>query len=253
MGIEALFFDLSGVIYSGLRPVPGVVERVNALRRRGYILRFVTNTASQSRDYVLNMLTGMGVALTPDELFTAPAVAAQWVRSHGHRPFLLVSPNVVGEFDGIARDDPDCVVLGDAGDALSYANLNRAFGLLLAGAPLVGIGYNRYYHDGEDMKLDAGTFVHALEWASGREAVIMGKPGADFFAAVVRSTGFAPQQCLMVGDDVFGDVEGALRAGLQACLVRTGKYREGDEGRIAGRFAVLDSAADVAPERVVAQ
>jgi ribonucleotide monophosphatase NagD (HAD superfamily) len=37
----------------------------------------------------------------------------------------------------------------------------------------------------------------------------------------------------MVGDDAVADVEGALRAGLQGALLRTGKYRAGDEARIA--------------------
>jgi ribonucleotide monophosphatase NagD (HAD superfamily) len=30
----------------------------------------------------------------------------------------------------------------------------------------------------------------------------------------------------MIGDDLWSDVEGAQRAGLQGWLVRTGKYRE---------------------------
>jgi len=34
---------------------------------------------------------------------------------------------------------------------------------------------------------------------------------------------------------------GALHAGLHACLVGTGNYRDGDEGRIDGEFAVVDS------------
>ena len=41
----------------------------------------------------------------------------------------------------------------------------------------------------------------------------------------------------MVGDDVEADVQGALDAGLQACLVRTGKYRPGDEQRLDLRRA----------------
>ena len=45
----------------------------------------------------------------------------------------------------------------------------------------------------------------------------------------------------MVGDDVFGDVEGALQAGINACLVRTGKYRDGDEKRVSGDFQLVDS------------
>jgi hypothetical protein len=39
-------------------------------------------------------------------------------------------------------------------------------------------------------------------------------------------------------------VEGALNAGLLACLVRTGKYQAGDENKIAGNFSVVDSVSD---------
>ena len=43
--------------------------------------------------------------------------------------------------------------------------------------------------------------------------------------------------------DVFGDVEGAMSAGIPACLVRTGKYRPGDEDRIEGEFPVVDDVS----------
>ena len=58
---------------------------------------------------------------------------------------------------------------------------------------------------------------------------------------------------MMVGDDVFGDVEGALQAGLQACLVRTGKYRAGDEARISGEFRVVDSVVEAVELAVAAE
>ncbi|MEX2579673.1 MAG: HAD hydrolase-like protein [Verrucomicrobiales bacterium] len=48
----------------------------------------------------------------------------------------------------------------------------------------------------------------------------------------------------MVGDDVDGDVIGAINAGLQGVLVRTGKYSDGDEDKLAGEAGVIDSVAD---------
>jgi ribonucleotide monophosphatase NagD (HAD superfamily) len=49
-----------------------------------------------------------------------------------------------------------------------------------------------------------------------------------------------------VGDDMVNDVLGAQAAGLTGVLVRTGKYREGDEERSEGRpDHVLPSFADV--------
>jgi ribonucleotide monophosphatase NagD (HAD superfamily) len=52
----------------------------------------------------------------------------------------------------------------------------------------------------------------------------------------------------MVGDDAEMDICGALAAGLRAVLVRTGKYRPGDEAKVmphGGRvFDDLDTAVD---------
>ncbi len=50
---------------------------------------------------------------------------------------------------------------------------------------------------------------------------------------------------MMIGDDVFGDIEGALNAGLQARLVKTGKYQTGDENRISPTAKTLESIAEL--------
>lgn len=43
----------------------------------------------------------------------------------------------------------------------------------------------------------------------------------------------AQDECVMVGDDVVTDVEGAQAAGMKGVLVRTGKYLDGDESTIS--------------------
>jgi len=84
-----------------------------------------------------------------------------------------------------------------------------------------------------------------MAWAADAEPVIMGKPSRAFFDQVVDSTNFGAEQCLMIGDDVLGDVEGAVNAGLQARLVKTGKYQSGDETRIEPTAQTLDRIADL--------
>jgi len=49
----------------------------------------------------------------------------------------------------------------------------------------------------------------------------------------------------MIGDDIYGDVEGALDNGLQACLVKTGKYQDGDEKLIVGDFLIYPSITEI--------
>ena len=72
----------------------------------------------------------------------------------------------------------------------------------------------------------------ALEFASRRAALVLGKPAPGFFEAALTSMDCPPKHAVMVGDDAEADVAGALRAGLGgAVLVRTGKYTRGDEER----------------------
>lgn len=243
--LRGLFLDLSGVLYEGSEPLPGAVDAVQQLQQSSLQLRFVTNTSRKNRQQILGDLAAMGFAIEPRQLFTAPAAAASWVREHKRNPFLLVHPDIRCEFHQPSGAEPDAVVIGDAEDDLNYQQLDIAFRLLMEGAPLIAIGDNRYFKSDGKLHLDAGPFVRALEYAAGVEAIVTGKPSVSFFRQVLNDTGLQAGDVMMVGDDVLGDVEGALKAGLQACLLRTGKYRPDDENRIAGEFSVHHSLADL--------
>jgi len=238
---SALLLDLSGVLYEGQNTVPGAIEAVDWARQAGLTLRFVTNTATDTPATILNRLSGMGFDVHETELFTAPMAAKAYIREKRLRPYCLLHPALMDDFSELGDRDPNCVVLGDAREALNYDNLNAAFRVCMEGATLIGIGMNKFFKDDEGLKLDAGPFIRALEWAADTEAVIMGKPSQDFFDQVVASTGFNPSDCLMIGDDLKGDVEGAIHAGLQACLVRTGKFQDDDANHLPADAGIIDS------------
>ncbi|MNE90361.1 putative hydrolase YutF [compost metagenome] len=107
------------------------------------------------------------------------------------------------------------------------------------------MGDNRYFHSRGALRLDAGPFVRALEYAAGVRALILGKPSAEFFRGALAELGVDAEAALMIGDDVESDVLGAQRAGLQACLVQTGKYRGGDETKAPAALLAKDLAAAV--------
>ena len=140
----------------------------------------------------------------------------------------------------------DAVVIGDLGSAFGYEILNRAFRQLLDGAELIALQKNRFWMTPDGLSLDVGPFVAALEYASRREAVVVGKPARPFFETILAAAGVEPAAAAMVGDDVESDIGGALGAGLAGILVRTGKFRE-DALHASGvePNAVVDSIADV--------
>jgi HAD superfamily hydrolase (TIGR01458 family) len=242
---DALLLDLSGVLYDGNRVIAGASVIVDEARKRNLIIRFVTNTATKSAATLITDLQRMQFDVRPDEMFTAPMAAKAYVQQQHLRPYLLVHAAIRAEFAALDQHDPNCVVLGDARNDLNYANLNTAFQLCKNGAPLIGIGMNKYFMDDSGLMLDAGAFIRAIEWAADVEAIIMGKPSAAFFEQVVASTGVPAARCLMVGDDVVADIVGAIDAGLQGCLVKTGKFLPGDARQLPPSAQLINSIREL--------
>ena len=124
---------------------------------------------------------------------------------------------------------PDAIVLGDLHRGFTWQRLNDLFTQISAGAALIALHKNRVARRGGDIALDLGPFVAALEYAADIEATVVGKPSRQFFDLAVASADVAPEEVLMVGDDIEADIGGALGAGLKAVQVRTGKYRSRDD------------------------
>jgi len=245
--IRGVLLDLAGVIYEGDQALPGAIDAVARLHQSGLPLRFVTNTTRKTKRALLERLTRLGLDISESELFTPAQAARDWLKDRDCMPVLVVHPNLEREFEDIPAREKHAVVVGDAGNAFDYAHLNRAFRALIDGAQLIALAKNRTFKDDDGkLSLDAGAFVTALEYASGKTALVLGKPAPAFFAAALSSMRCPLEDAVMVGDDAEADVAGALRARLgHALLVRTGKYRPGDEDRFTPKptATVSDLAA----------
>jgi len=231
--IRGVLFDLDGTIYQGDHLIDGVLETLGGLADRQIPYRFVTNTTSKPRQQVVAKLKTLGIEVPVDSIFTAPAVAHRFLVEHGlRRCFFLIKPSLLADFPGIeaVEEDPEAVVIGDLGDQFGYNNLNLAFEFLLNDARFLTLARNRYFKKKGKLSLDVGPFVAALEYATQREAELLGKPSATFYHEAVASMDLAPDQVVMIGDDLEGDVLGSQEAGLHGLAVRTGKFQSDDDG-----------------------
>jgi HAD superfamily hydrolase (TIGR01458 family) len=228
--LDALLVDLDGVLYVEDEPVEGAAEAVARLREGGLALRFVTNTTARSRAQTLDKLRRLGFDVADEELVTPAALARKHCLDAGHTTVSLVmNENVKEDFAGLeeTEDEPDAVIMGDLGERFGFEILNRAFREVMDGAELVALQKNRFWLTSDGLSLDAGPFVAAIEYASGKDALVVGKPSEAFFRLVLDDVGAERERAAIVGDDVETDVGGAMNAGLAGILVRTGKYREG--------------------------
>lgn len=248
---DACLIDIDGTVLRGNQAIPGAPEAIAALRAAAIPFRFTTNTTRHPRATIVEQLRAQGIAASAEEIVTPPVAAASWLGRQGARRVSLLIPAAGhGEFAAFDVDErhPEFVVVGDLGAEWTFERLNGAFRALVGGARLVALHKNRYWDpgDGRGILLDAGTFVAALEYASGQEAVLVGKPNPNFFHAAAAPLATPIGRVAVVGDDLESDVRGARAAGCVAVAVRTGKLRESEATDLA---AAADSASPpLAPE-----
>ncbi len=249
--MKGFLIDLDGVLYVGDTPIDGAQEAIASLTESGFSIRFVSNTTRRCRRTIAAHLSVMGFEIPEDAIFTPPLAAVAYMKNAGKdRYFLLTSSDVYRDFPPVSEpllsSAVDYVIIGDAGERLTYESLNTAFRHLEAGAELLALERDRYWMAPDGLSLSAGPFVAALEYASGRTAMVMGKPAPAFFSLALQDMHLTPSETAMIGDDIATDIGGAQQAGMQGILVRTGKFRNdavSNSPITPGR--IIDSIADL--------
>ena len=108
----------------------------------------------------------------------------------GRRVYALVMSAIVPDLAGVelVGDSAEAVLVGGCDETVepnqvfSYMNLARAFSEIQAGADLFCLHRNPWWQTSRGPMLDSGAFVAALEFATGVEATLVGKPSASAFA-----------------------------------------------------------------------
>ena len=247
-GPIGVLLDIDGVLYVGDEPIAGAHEAFSELRELSGGVRLMTNTTSRSRRAVRGHLLEMGFDVSLEEVLTPAAMAERHCRERGYQAVtVLVSEGLREDLDALASVIPgghtDAVILGDLGDGFTPEVLNGVFRAMMDGAELVALQHNRYWRRADGLALDVGAYSAALEYATGHEAVTVGKPAREFFLAAMADMGL--ERGIMVGDDVEADVGGAMAAGLPGVLVRPGKYRRDALKARVTPTAIVDSIKDV--------
>jgi HAD superfamily hydrolase (TIGR01458 family) len=229
--MASILLDVDGVLHVSGEPIPGSVEAVGRLRGDGHRLRFVTNNSTRPRARLADELRKLRFELDEQEIQTTPRAAAREL--DGRRVYALVMSAIVPDLDGmeLVGEGADAVLLGGCDETVepnqvfSYMNLARAFSEVQAGAELVCLHKNPWWQTSRGPLLDGGAFVAGLEYATGVEATVVGKPSAAYFAAALDALDAEPELTWMITDDLDADVRGAQLFGMRTVLVRTGKFR----------------------------
>ncbi len=220
---DAFLLDLDGVVYIGAELLPGAAEALSRLRGAGKAIRFLTNDPRPTRRELAEKLTGLGVEAQVGEIITCGWATAHYLWWEGVRSaFVLGSDGLRAELEqvGIEVVDqgwPEAVVVG-ADERLGYLDILRASRYVHQGVRFVAVNVDGWFPLPGGPAPATGAVVSAVQAATGRRPVVVGKPYAPMFELALSSLP-ARERVVMVGDNPESDVVGAHQAGIPAILV----------------------------------
>jgi glycerol-1-phosphatase len=227
---DQVIMDLDGCVYLGGEPLDGSPEAITALREAGKRIAFVTNDPRSSTEDYVQRLWGMGVQASLADVVTVGG-AVQHVlaeRYRGRTVFAIGTEalrrhvadsglRLVNGTDLATR--AEVVVVGGTED-LVYEDLRVAALALRRGADFLATGRDPTYPMPDGLWPGTGAIVAALEYATEREAAVVGKPEPQLFVTALDRLGDG--RTLVIGDRLDADVAAAAKAGLDAALVLSG-------------------------------
>ncbi len=227
---QHVLLDLDGCVWVGERPTQGAAEAIEELRRTGKSVAFLTNDPRCSPEEYVRKLWAVGIKASLEEVVTVGAAIQHLLAQRPPRTeaFVIGAPAIfrhVAEagmrvVNGTPRARQAQLVVVAGHDELHFNELRVATQAVLEGAELIGAGRDPTFPREDGLWPGTGAIVAALEYATGREARIIGKPQPQMFRAALDRLG--PGNALMVGDRLDSDLAGAAAVGLDGAIVLSG-------------------------------
>ena len=250
-GIDAIFLDLDGTIYLGGEPIEGALDFLERLKQKGIRRFFLSNNSSKSVSQYLEKLTSMGIPATEQDILLSTHDLLSWLKKEGITETYLVGTGGMREMledDGIRTraQSPQYVVLGYDTE-INYEKLSTASIHLHRGVPMVASHPDIVCPSPDGGLPDTGAYIDLFEATTGvRPVHICGKPNPGMILHKIVELGLRPDNCAMVGDRLYTDIEMAERSGVHGILVLSGEATMSDASDATQKPSlIVDSVASL--------
>lgn len=227
---DGFIIDIEGVLIRGravIDPAPAVIDTLNDLNKK---VVYLSNISDLTRAEVSGKLNKLGIHTRPDQILTSAYATVLFLRDRhpGKKNVFLIGTgsfrdelinggfNVVESYRGA-----DTVVIG-LDPEISYNKIGDAVKALKNGCLFVASNLAKVKLTSDGYVTGPGFVVKGLEYVTGREALLVGKPGDFMFRLALDKLGLSPHNVLTVGDKLEQDIYGGNKIGTRTCLVLSG-------------------------------
>src|SRR3954452_266134 len=229
-GYDNVVCDMDGCLWIGDELTPRAGEAVAALRNAGKGLAFVTNNSRRSAEDYVAKLWRLGIQASARDVVTVGGAMQHLLADtrQGRTAFVIGSEalhkhvtdaglKILNGTDLATR--ADVVVVGGTDD-WTAADVREAAMSARRNGDLIATSLDPTYPMPDGLWPGTGALVRAVEVASGRTALVVGKPEPQLIMSALDRLGEG--RALMIGDRVDTDIAAAAKAHIDAALVLTG-------------------------------
>jgi NagD protein len=203
---------------------------LDLLKELGIGRTFLTNNTSRNKAEYVYKLRSLGIQACEEDIYTPADSAIAYL--HERLPLLtrlavLGTPSLCLQCEqagfSVGWHEPEAVIVG-FDTTLTYDRLCLAAYWIQKGLPFIATHPDLVCPTDEDTVLvDCGAITACLTAATGRSAVVLGKPDPSILLDLCRSLALPPDRLAMAGDRIYTDMSMARRAGVLSVLVLTGE------------------------------
>ena len=233
---KAVFFDLDGTLFVEDQILPGAQELVQYIRSLGLNIFFVSNNSARNTKEYFNKLSSLGFNPSLSEIHSSLNAGIHYLKEQGHTNiYPLAVPAVEEELlsEGFSYDSnhPTAVFL-TYDLSFTFDKFIKAHRHLTQGSVFIATHPDIFCPAHNIYLPDIGCLLAAFNASGFQPETIVGKPSPQMVLPLIKSKGFLPQECLMIGDRIQTDMKLARSAGMQKALILTG-----DSSRTQARSA----------------
>jgi NagD protein len=221
---KGFLIDLEGALLARGLPAPGAAELVKRLQLSHQPHRFISDQRYGTPKELGVRLRRLGIRLDETRILTSATATARFLarQEPGGTAFVIGDGGMVQALQraGFAVDDqhPDYVVVAE-GDAMSSGLLQRAVNLVRAGAKLIAASLDPAVATRDGIAPGSGAIVSAIETATSRKALSLGRMSPVTVCDAAREIGTTPGRTILITDKMDPDVLTGLQLGVVTVLV----------------------------------
>ena len=226
--VRAMIIDMDGVLWRGPEPIGDLAVVFNTIKHKGVGAILATNNPTLTVDQYLDKLHYFGVTLKPEQVITSAIATAQYLTDRfpqGGPVYIIGEEGVrdaLAEQDFFPSEDTALAVIVSLDRDLTYEKLLRATLLIRSGVPFIVTNPDNTLPIPGGFAPGAGSIAAAIQTATDKEPVVIGKPQPEMYRIALDRMGVTPGETIVVGDRLETDIAGGQTLGCITGVVLSG-------------------------------